>query len=205
MIAVTVGRGSDDDLGDTGDLRWDDGHHQRRRVGCRAARDVGTDACQRGPAALDLDAASDRRASRGGSLGCRELADVVDRLVEGATDPRLELVSGVAQIGGVEDQAAIGAATTHGEVGITDRGVATCPHIGECRSGRLADALVGDRAPPGQGSMVASGIGVAGCDRGEIEALQAHGGVATPGAGRVALIGRSSRSAGRGSRMLRPP
>ena len=39
-----------------GDAGRDDGHDQRARVGRGAARDVGADAGQRGPAALDLDA-----------------------------------------------------------------------------------------------------------------------------------------------------
>ncbi len=146
---------------------------------------------------------------------------MVDRLVERATDARLEAVARVAQVGRVEDQAAVRAATTHGDVGVADGGVATFANVGEGRAGGLADARVGDRPAPGQGSMLATGSGIARGDRGQIEALQAERGcdvgrpaagrcgvgrhVSTSAAGRVALTGRSSRSAGPGSRTRRQP
>ena len=54
--AIAVGRRGDDDPLDPGNMCRDDGHHQRRRVGRGAARDVGADAGKRSPAPLDLDA-----------------------------------------------------------------------------------------------------------------------------------------------------
>ena len=133
----------------------------------------------------------------------------------------LEAVARVAQVGRVEDEAAVGAATTHGRVRVADRGVATFADVGEGRAGGLADARVGDRAAPGQGSMLATGIGIARRDRGQIEALQAERAAASvvgppdgavsgvtasaSAVGRVALTGRSSRSAGPGSPTRRPP
>ena len=219
--AIAVGGRRDDDLGDARDLGRDDGHDQRRRVGRRAARDVGADARERGPAPLDLDAGGDRGATRGGSLGLGEAADVVDRLVERATDARLEAVARVAQVGRVEDEAAVGAATTDGRVRVTDRGVATFANVGEGRRGRPRGRVGRGPRRAGSGrrcSRRASGspaataarsrrcrrsgaaTSVVGPPDGAVSGVTASADV-----GRVALTGRSSRSAGPGSPMRRQP
>ena len=181
-----------------GDLRRHDGHHQRRRVRRRAARDVGADRGERRPAALDLDAGDDRRAGRGRPLGLGEAADVVDRLVEGAADVGVEARRGGAEVVGVEDEPAVRAAAAdalrwprgrprrrgrgrrrgsrgrrRGSAGPARR------RVGRARRGRRRAA---GRRPPRRSSRRRS------------EARRSRG------VERGRVTGRSSRSAGRGCR-----
>ncbi len=113
-LARRVGRGGHDDALDPGDLSGYHGHDQRRGVGCGAARHVGSDSGERGPSPLDLEAGDDGRAGRDRSLGFGKASDVLDRLVEGATDPRVEQVAGIAQVGRIEQEPAIASAAADG-------------------------------------------------------------------------------------------
>ena len=112
---------------------------------------------------------------RGGSLGLGEAADVVDRLVERATDAWLETIAGGAQVGSVEDQAAVRATTTHGLVGVADGLIAPAADIGEGRARRVADSWVGNGTAADEGAVIATGIGIAGGDRSQVEASKDQG------------------------------
>ena len=159
VIAGPIGGRGDDDRADAGDLCRDDGHHQRRRVRRRSARDVGADAGQRRPAPLDLDAWGDRRAGGDGPLGLGEAPDVVDRLVEGSADAGLEAIARGSEVVRIEDEAAVGSATTDGGVRVADGGVAPRPDVRERRPGGLADGSVGDGAAADEASRSARASG----------------------------------------------
>jgi hypothetical protein len=67
---------------------------------------------------------------------------VVDGLVERPADSWFEAVAGVAQLGGVEDEAAIGPATPDGGIRVPDGLVAAGPDVGERRTNGLPDVGV---------------------------------------------------------------
>ena len=103
------------------------------------------------------------------ALGLGEAADVVDRLVEGAADPRVERVAAPREVAGVEDEAAVRPPATDRCVGVADGVVAAGADVGEGGAGGLADAWVRDGAAPDEGIVVAARGRVAGGDGGEVE------------------------------------
>ena len=196
--SVAAGRRGDDDAIDARDLRRDDGHDQRRRVGRRAARDVGADRVDGGPAALDLDAGGDLGRGRGRALGLGEAADVVDRLVEGSADVRFEGVARRFEVAGVEDEPTVRPSATDGGIGVADGVVAAGADVGEGRADGFADC--GSGAAPRRMSASWSRRAA-----GSPAATAARSSRVSVRVGMVAVTGRSSRWAGRGCpRRLRP-
>ncbi len=211
--AVAVGRGRDDDLADPGDLRRDDGHHQRRRIRGRAAGNVRTDPRQRRPAPLDLDAR--RHDDRGRTAGaaarrsggrCRwpgrargGSAVRADRAPPGARGR-----SRTRRPSDRPPPTAALAARTAASPPRTDRG--------QGRSRLLADRGVGDGAAADQGVVLGPGVGVAG--RHQRRGRGGAGGTGRPVSGVGPVVGiveadrltaRSSRSAGPGCPTRRRP
>ena len=188
---------------DAGDAGRDDGHHERGRVRRRAARDVGADAGQRRPAALDLDAGAIVVRGRVGSLGLGEAGDVVDRLVEGAPDRRVERVARGASSAGSRTRRPSARPPPTAGVGLADGGIAAVADVGQGRraaASRIAGSADAPAADQGACSRRRSGRRR---PRGEVEATQAAAAVC--GGRRGAVTGRSSRSAGRGCPRRRRP
>ena len=137
----------------------------------------------------------------------------VDGLVEGAADGRVEAVAGIAQLRRIEDEAAVRAAAADGGVRVADGGVAARTDVVERRAGRCPDRGVGDGAATDERRVRVPGCGVAGGDRGEVEPSKPEGRAGRPrrvgrvggGRQRRVVTGRSSRWAGRGCPMRRPP
>ena len=186
--AIAVGGRRDDDLTHARDAGRHDGHDQRGWVGCRATGDIGADPVERRPAPLDFDARRDRGPGRRRPLGLGEAPDVVDGLLERAADGRVEAVARIAQLRGIEDEAAVRAAAAHGRVGVADGVVAARTDVVEGRARGLPDPRVGDGAATDERRVRDPGDGVAGGDGGQVEPSQPERRAVR--AGRVGGIGR---------------
>ena len=199
----TIGGRRDDDPPDAGDAGRDDGHDERARVGGRSARDVAADARRAAPSGA-------RSRCRG-----RSTVVVVARVAasrrtggrwrwpgRGPAGRRGSRASRAARRSSRDqDEAAVRSAAADALVRVADRGVAALADVGERRADRVADGRRPGRHRGGRARAMGDGGGVARGDRGEVEAAESE----RPVSGARCVTGRSSRSAGRGSRTRRPP
>ncbi len=194
--AVGGGRRGDHDPVHARDAGRDDGHDDRRRVRGRAAGDVRADRGERGPAALDLDAGTDRRARRGRALRLGEPPDVRDRLVERAADAWLERVAGGPQVIGIEHQPAVGPPAADAGVGVADRVVAAPPDVLSVALAASRTSVAGTAPRRTSASRAATASGTPASTAARSRRRSASVAVVT---------GRSSRSAARGCPTRRRP
>ena len=217
--AVPVGGRRDDDLGDARDLRRDDGHHQRstgrapshpgrRRRRARAGSSAARSRC-RGRWGCDSRRAAGSRRSGGRGRSPGRARD--GRAARGGRARR-------ARSAASRTRRPSRAATTHGDVGVADGGVATRANVGEGRAGGRRGRA--GRGPPRAGSGLDGRDGQRdrpprprrdrgaqaerGCDVGR-RPPDGRCRASRPRPPGARLTGRSSRSAGRGSRTRRRP
>ena len=169
--ARAIGGGGDDDPLHARDLCRDDGHHQGRRIRSRATRDVAADAGERRPAAFQLDPGCDPRSGALRSLGLGEAADVLDRLVERATDLRVERVPCRAELAAVQEETPVWPATAESFVGRPDRLVAARADGGQRGACALTDCGIRHGPASDEGGAVGPAGGVG---RAENQAAQAE-------------------------------